>query len=302
LRGLKDQGSRSRIHGSLMLREISLGNGEELIVAANQRAYRFRVFVVLYLAVFLTLATYLSYREYFEWVLAIVTLIAATAVAWPFGERSTRTSVAMVPGMYEVRGKTILVTIVNQSDPVIIGEVVLVVGWVEKAVKRLRQVPWFRIVAHASVYWTFMHMETGGVFRIYESDVREAFKKLLSEMGDQDKDLARKYGASLLVFAMDARGFEPEARQGPFAGLLSACDLGIDFEIAEKLDLREPFKMAEMRMRIKGQGEQPHPATLEFRTPPFQLSAREILAWILEEMHALAEKKAKTEMGKSKGH
>jgi hypothetical protein len=285
-----------------MLREISLGNGEELIVAANQRAYLFRVFAVLYLAVFLTFATYMAYREYFEWVLAIVTLVAGTAVAWPSGERGTRTSVAMVPGMYEVLGKTILVTIVNQGDPVIIGEVVLVVGWVEKAVKGLRQVPWFRIVAHTSVYWTFMHIETGGVLRVCESDVREAFKGLLTEMEDKDKDLARKYGASLLVFAMDARGFEPEARQGPFAGLLSACDLGVDFGIAEKLDLSEPFKMAQMRMRIKGEGKGPRPATLEFRAPPFQLSTREILAWILEEVRAQAEKKAKTETEKSRNH
>jgi hypothetical protein len=145
-----------------------------------------------------------------------------------------------------------------------------------------------------------MHIETGGVLRIWERDVREVFRDLLSEMGDKDKELARKYGASLLVFAMDARGFEPEARQGPFTGLLSACDLGIDFEIAEKLDLREPFKMAEMRMRIKGQGKGPRPATLEFRAPPLQLSTREILAWILEEVRALAEKKAKTETGKSR--
>lgn len=135
-------------------------------------------------------------------------------------------------------------------------------------------------------------MESGDVIRVPENVIRDGFKTLLHEMKAEDQEAAKKYDASLLVFAIDARGFPPNA--GPFKGLLSACDLGIDFEIAAAMDLSEPFKMGEMRMRIeKGKGLRP--AVLEFRIPPLTLSTHEVLAKISEQLDELSKRGAKKE-------
>ena len=84
---------------------------------------------------------------------------------------------------------------------------------------------------------------------------------------------------------MDLGSFLP-----PFFGVLSACHLSIDFGIAAEFDLNKPFKMTELRitgMREQGSG----PATVDFRTPPFQPSTREMMAWILEYLHRLSKRK-----------
>jgi hypothetical protein len=138
----------------------------------------------------------------------------------------------------------------------------------------------------------FLQVESGDTVRVPESIVRDTFRSLLTELTSEEREMAKKYAASLLILVMDPRGFEPEARQGPFTGLLSACDLGIDLEIAAALDLNEPFRMTTMRMRVR-KGEGPQPATMEFRTPPFRATTREMLGWILEEIHGLSQERPK---------
>jgi hypothetical protein len=279
-----------------MLRELSLGNGEDLIISAETSQYHCRVALTLYFVIVSSLFVYIFFGEYSSLILAINAILVATmlTVMQP-RERRIRTSISIVPSVYNYRGQKIMVTIVNQGDAIVLGEIVLAVGWIEKKVRVPCPVavPMFRIFQpHGSLEWRFRLMESGDVVRVPENAIRQTFKKLLTGMKHEDFEAAKKYHASLLVLAMDARGFEPDAKVGPFNGLLSACDLGIDFEIASGLDLNKPFKMAEAR--ISGMSEQgPSLVTIEVRTPPFQPSTREMLASILEYLHRLSEEKPK---------
>jgi len=185
-----------------------------------------------------------------------------------------------------------MVTIFNQGDAVVVGEIVLAVGWVETTTRRSgRHAPGLVIFGQAVVTWATLQMEGGDIIRVPENAIRDAFKRLLSDLESERSEAARKYDASLLILVTDARGFEPET--GPFTGLLSACDLGIDFATAASLDLSRSFDMKEMRITMEGEGNGVHPATMEVRTPPIQPSTREILAWILEQLRELSPKKAK---------
>lgn len=108
-------------------------------------------------------------------------------------------------------------------------------------------------------------------------------------------DNAKKHDARLIAFVNDVEGFRPEGTRTRIRGLLSACDLGIDFEIAARLDLSKPFDVQQMSLRrtrppLGGGG----PAEMQFRIPP-PLTTREILLEILEELHEEPRRRRATE-------
>ena len=203
----KAPNDRSRVNGTKMLRDVSLGKGEELAAAENDRKYRFRFIMTVYLSIVTTFVVYISYRDFFEWVLAVVALVASSAIAWPAGERQVRTRIAMIPGVYAHGDQTTMITVINLGDTTLIGEFVLAVGWAERKVGVWSSSIGFRTFGVVSLVWTTLLLDSGDVIRIPENVIRDGLRTLLGEMKAEDLGAAKKYGASLLVFAIDARGF-----------------------------------------------------------------------------------------------
>jgi hypothetical protein len=208
-------------------------------------------------------------------------------------ERLARTRIAMLVMTYPFRDELIMLTVVNDGEMAIVGDVVLAVGWFQAAVQHgpINVV----ILGYSKVVWLHQPFESGEVIRVPERFVREAFKRLLMTLDSERIDNAKKHDARLIAFVNDVEGFRPEGTRTRIRGLLSACDLGIDFEIAARLDLSKPFDVQQMSLRrtrppLGGGG----PAEMQFRIPP-PLTTREILLEILEELHEEPRRRRATE-------
>ena len=302
MKHFKDVKSISRVNGGKVLQEVSLGNGEGLVVGLNDRLYRFKFVLTIYVLIVTTVFVYILYRDFFQWFLAIGVVVASTIIAWPVGEREVRTRVSMVPGVYPFRDRRIMLTVINQGDSIVIGELVLTVGWAEWIVpiRRLRGTIKFQGFGSTSLMWGTRLMESGDVIRVPESDIRDGLKTILHEMKAEDREKAKKYHARLLVLAIDAKGLPPDAK--PFKGLLSACDLGVD--IADfPLDPDMPLPRGEARLHYKKVGTEMQPEVMELRTPPSQPSPHEVLSRIseqLDELNKQAGKKSEASRGTSR--
>ncbi|MGA2239266.1 MAG: hypothetical protein ABSG74_08650 [Candidatus Bathyarchaeia archaeon] len=285
MKHFKDVKSISRVNGAKALEEVSLGNGEGLVVGLNDSLYRLKFVLTIYVLIFTTVFVYILYRSLFELVLPIGVLVASTIIAWPVGEREVRTRVSMVPGVYAFRDRRIRVTIINQGDSTVIGELVLAVGWAEWTMpKRFRATIKFQGFGSTSLMWGTRLMESGDFIRVPESDIRDGLKTILHEMKAEDRENAKKYHARLLVLAINAKGLPHDAK--PFKGLLSACDLGVD--IADfPLDPDMPLPGGEARLHYKKVGTEMQPEVMELRTPPSQPSPHEVLSRISEQLDEL---------------
>jgi hypothetical protein len=297
MKHFKDVDSVNRKNGKKVLHDISLGNGEGLVVGLNDRFYRFKFVLTIYVLVFTTVFVYLSYRDFLQWFLPISAMVASAIIAWPVGERKVRTRVSMVPGLYQFRDRKIRLTVINLGDTTLIGELVLAVGWAEwtVSIRRLRPMIKFQAFGSTSLMWGMRLMESGDVVRVSESDIRDGLKIILDEMEAQDRENARKYHARLLVLAVDAEGLPLDAK--PFEGLLSACDLGVD--VGEfPLDAQMPLLGGEIRLHLKKVKTEMRPDVLELRSPPSQPTSREVLSRVselLDELNKQGRKKSRAD-------